>query len=166
MNTLLILFSVLVAIGCFASMIASRPRGHQLTALGNVGEGFQAPVRTYLSDAAIAARYLLVKNGTDANHIALTGVSDIPLGIAVDEATAAEEGVAVALFGLHERGAIGVASGAIAAGDLLVAGATGFVRTLPATTGSYNIIGRALKAAATTEQVEFVPTFPILRVVP
>lgn len=160
------IIALIVAIMLLVSYVASRPRGHQLTPLCNVGEGFQPPVKTYLSDAAITTRYLLVKNGTDANHIALTGVADIPLGVAIDEATAAEEGVGVALFGLHERGAIGVASGAIAAGDMVVPGATGLVRTLPATTGTYYIIGRALKAAASGEQVEFVPDFPTQRVVP
>jgi hypothetical protein len=165
MNTLLSILLIAVAIYAVMAFVASRPLGKQLTALGNVAEGFVPPVKTYYADAAIATRHLLVKIGTDANHIALAGVNDIPLGFATDEAAAAEDGVAVALLGLHCTGALGVASGAIAAGALLVPGANGTVRTLPVAAGSYYIIGRATKAAADTDQVELVATFPILRVV-
>lgn len=146
------------------SLRASRPRG-QTMSLCNIGEGFQPRCKTYLADGALTARNLLVKLGSDFVHVTPAGVSDIALGFATDETSAAEEGVAVNLLGVQERGALGVASGAIAAGDFLVAGATGTVRTLPVTTGTYYIVGRAIKAAADTAPVELVPCFPIQRVV-
>jgi hypothetical protein len=166
MNTLIIISMLLVAILALCSWVASRPRGRQFTPLANVGEGFQAAVQTMLCDAALATRYLLVKIGSDASHVAACGVGDIPVGFTLDTTDAAEDSVAVSKFGLQAEGAKGVASGAIAAGAMLVAGALGTVRTLPVAAGTYYIIGRATKAAADTDDVEFTPCFPIQRVVP
>ncbi len=165
-NALGLFVLVAFAVTAFCRWATSRPRGRQLQAFGNVGEGFQQAVQTFLADAALGSRYLLVKGGTDVRHVAVCGVGDIPKGIALDDVTAAEEGVAVAKFGLHKEGALGVASGAIAVEALLVPGALGTVRTLPVAAGTYYIIGRATKAAADTDPVEFTPCFPIQRVVP
>lgn len=166
MNTLLVLFLLVAMIGALCAIVASRPRGRQLTALGNVGEGFQPSRKTYLADAAIATRYLAVKIGSDANHVALAGVGDIPLGLATDEPPAAEDEVNVALFGVQCECMKGVASAAIAAGDMLVPAANGKLRTLPGAAGTYYIVGRAIKAAPNADDdVEFVPCFPTQRVV-
>ena len=120
---------------------------------------------TKLSDAAITRRSL-VKLGSDENHIAPAGVGDIPLGATRDgSALAAGVLVSFAQFGIYSRELEGVASGAIAAGDLLVPGANGTVRTLPNATGTYYIIGRAKMAAADTLPVVYIPTFPVQRVV-
>lgn len=166
MNVLFTLALILVAILALVAWIASRPRGAQLVPLGNVGEGFQPADKTFLTDAAIGARGLLVKKGTDANHVALCGVGDIPLAFTRDEASAAEEIVTCGFLGLQKEGAQFVASAAIADGDLLVAAANGKVRTLPGAAGTYYIIGRAIKlAAADGDPVEAIPCFPIQRVV-
>lgn len=165
MNTLLLIAGLILAIGLLFSVFRSQPRGKNLTALGNVAEGRQPRVQTFLADAALAARFLLVKIGSDARHVAACGVGDVPLGVAQDTAEAAEEGVAVAKFGLHDEGAIGVASGAITAGEFLVPGAAGTVRKLPVAAGTYHIIGRATKDAADTDTVEYTPCFPIQRIV-
>lgn len=164
-QTIVAILGALLIAALFVSYINSRPRGAQFTALANVGEGFQPPVQTFLSDAAFASRYLLVKGGSDAAHVALTGVADIPKGFILDSTAAAEEPVSVSKFGLHKEGAKGVASGNIAVEALLVPGANGTIRTLPVAAGSYYIIGRATKAAADTDEVEYTPTFPVLRVV-
>lgn len=166
LQTILILATLFVAALLLVGWTASRPRGRQFVPLGNVAEGFHPAVKTYFTDAAVATRYLLGKIGTDSSHVALAGVGDIPLGIISDEAAAAEDAVAVQLFGLHKEGALAVASAAIAAGAFIVAAADGKVRTLPATTGTYYIIGRALKAAAADgDPLEFTPCFPVQRVV-
>lgn len=165
MNTFLLIVGLVFAIGLLFSLLNSKPRGKNLTAFGNVAEGHQPRRQTFLADAAIAFRYALVKIGSDARHVAACGVGDIPLGIAHDSVEAAEEGVTVAKFGLHDEGAIGVASGAITAGEFLVPGAAGTVRKLPAAAGTYYIIGRATKDAADTADVEFTPCFPIQRIV-
>jgi hypothetical protein len=156
---------LIVAALALSAWAASRPRGHQLQGLVNVAEGFQPAIKTYLADAAIATRYLLVKKGSNAAHVAVAGVGDIPIGFATDTPEAAEDGVAVAKFGLLREGALGIASGAIAADDFLVPGAAGTVRKLPVTAGTYYIIGRATADAADTTQVEYTPTFPVQRIV-
>ena len=165
MNALLTIALLIVAVFALAAIIASRPRGQQLTPLCNVGEGFQPAFKTFYADAVFGSRYLLVKTGSDASHIALAGVGDIPKGFTTDVPDAIGDGVTVRLLGIQEFGAIGVASGAIGQDDLLVPGANGTVRTLPVAAGTYYIVGRALKAAADTDTVEYVPTFPVQRVV-
>jgi len=59
-----------------------------------------------------------------------------------------------------------VASAAITAGDLVSGAANGKLRTLPTSAGTYYVLGRALNAAsADGDSVEFVPSFPVQRVV-
>ncbi|HEY1110814.1 MAG TPA: capsid cement protein [Opitutaceae bacterium] len=165
MNIPLILFG-LIAVALLASWIASRPRGGLLRPLANIAEGFAPSNKTYLTDSAISTRFLIAKLGSDVSHVTLAGVNDVPLGVIADEAAAAEDAVAVRLFGLQGEGGIGVASAAISAGDLLVPAANGKLRTLPGTSGTYYIIGRALKAAgADGDPIEFVSSFPVQRVV-
>lgn len=167
MFTILTSLFVLAVILGLVAWITARPRGSQLTALANVAEGRWCGGKTYLADAALATRYLLAKIGSDSGHIAAAGTADIPLGIVTDEAAAAEDPVNVAVFGTTEGSQLVVASAAIAAGDMIVSAASGKVRTLPATTGTYYIIGRAVTAAAADgDLVQITPSFPIQRVVP
>lgn len=144
-------------------------RGRRLPAVefANIAEGTVAGNKSYLSDEALATRFLLVKLGTDANHIAIAGAADIPIGVATDEAAAAEDLVNVGLLGSSSETRKAVASAAIAVGAMIVAAASGKVRTLPGTTGTYYIIGRALQAAgADGDVIEFDPYPCIQRVVP
>ena len=167
MNTFLLILSVIVAIALFTSWIASRPRGHQLFPLANIGEGTHAGPLTKFSDAAIATRYLLGKFGSDVNHVAVAGANDKPLGIIADEASAAEEPVAVQLLGVAESTRKCVTSEAIALTDELYTAANGKVQNLPAAAGTYYKVGRPLQAAAGADEViEFEPCFPVAVVVP
>lgn len=137
-----------------------------LAFLANVAEGTHTSSATRLADAALTTRNLLVKIGSDAAHVAVCGVSDIPLGLATDEPAAAEEPVNVELLGATGRTLLGVASASISAGSLLVAAANGKLRALPGTSGTYYIIGRALGAASNDgDVIAFVPSFPVQRVV-
>jgi hypothetical protein len=169
MNNILILIITAVSLSALLATcvwLAKRNSG-ALTYLANgISDGTHAAAVTLLSDAAISTRFLLVRIGSDAAHVALCGVGDIALGVATDETAAAEEPVNVQLLGIGESTCLGVASAAIAAGALVVAAASGKLRTLPTATGSYHIIGRALVAAgADNDRFEFIPTFPVLRVV-
>lgn len=165
MNILFTILALIAVLALLATCVWLVGR-NSLTFLANVAEGTHAGSITKLADAAITTRHLLVKIGSDAGHVALAGVSDIPLGVATDESAAAEDPVNVALLGVTESTLLGVASAAITAGDLLVPAANGKLRTLPGTTGTYNIIGRAITAAgADGDTIEFVPSFPIQRVV-
>ncbi len=110
---------------------------------------------TYLSDAAIG-RFKVLKAGSDENHVAICGTGDVPYAMSgEDSASAAEADLAVHHFG-DGRPTRGTASGAIANGDLLVPGANGSVRTLPAGAGTYYVIGQAKAAAADGAEVPFV----------
>ncbi|MBI5770827.1 MAG: DUF2190 family protein [Verrucomicrobia bacterium] len=121
---------------------------------------------TRLADAAITTRNAVVKIGSDAAHIAVAGTGDIAIGVCQDEPSAAEDPVSVVHFGSADRTLLVVASAAISAGDMIVTAASGKVRALPGTTGTYYIIGRALTAAtADGDTIELDPCFPVQRAV-
>jgi len=165
MNILFTLLALMAVLALLATCVRLAKR-NPLTFLANIADGTHENGITKLADAAITTRFLAVKIGTDANHVDLAGVSDIPLGIATDEASAAEEPVNVAPFGASTGTLLGVASAAIAAGALVVPAASGKLRTLPTAAGTYHIVGRALLAAgADGDTFEFVPSFPVQRVV-
>jgi hypothetical protein len=165
MNILFTLLALMAVLALLATCVWLAKR-NPLTFLANIADGTHENGLTKLVDAAITTRNLVVKIGTDANHVALAGVSDIPLGVATDEAAAAEDPVNVAHFGATTGTLLGVASAAIAAGDLVVAAASGKLRTLPTAAGTYHIVGRAIYAATGDgDTFEFAPTFPIQRVV-
>lgn len=141
------------------------PVGRRSILAANIAEGqWEGGRKTYLLDAAVTSKQLVAKPGTDADHIAVCGVSDIPKGVITDEGDIGEP-VNVNLFGAARATELGVASGAIAADDFIVPGAAGAVRTLPASSGTYYIIGKALEAAADGKPVQYVPCMPTQRVV-
>lgn len=132
--------------------------GNRLVAC-NIAEGTHCGNVTKLTDAAIATRFLCVKIGSDADHIAVcSAVTDVPIGICTDEADAAEEPVNVALFGSAENTRKVVAGAAINAGALVATMASGKVQTAVAT--QYPI-GRAITAAAADgDVIEIDPILP------
>lgn len=109
------------------------------------------------SDVAVTFKNALVtKTGaTDDRHFKLcTLVTDIPYGILQNDEVASDEpGVikkSISLFGLYHESLPAVAAAAIAANDRLVAdlATPGRVKTIPATTGTYLVIGRSRFAVA------------------
>lgn len=116
--------------------------------LANIAEGRHSTGNlSKKADAVIATRYLLVKFGTDVDHIALAGAADIPLGVCTDLAEAIEDPVNVHLLGSAPGTQFMVASAAIALGDFLQPAANGQVATLTAAAGTHYNVGRALNAA-------------------
>lgn len=166
MNILLVLLSLVAVVFLLklqARGFCSAPR---VLRLANLGVSQHVGSFTKRTDAAHALRYLLVKQGTDAAHVAIAGAADIPYGVATDEASAAEELVSVAILGAQDKTLPMVASAAIAADAFVVSAANGKIRTLPVAAGTYYIIGRALEAAGADEDViEIASCFPIQRVV-
>jgi hypothetical protein len=159
------LLSVFAAV-CLCIWLVATQRGPKFTPLANVAEGRWPGQKTYKATAAITSRYLVGKIGADAAHIAVAGAADIPIGFITDEAEAAEDLVNVNLLGTAHSTQLGIASGAIALGAFVVADASGKVRALPGTSGTYYIIGRALNApAADGDTVEIDPCAPIQRIV-
>lgn len=129
-----------------------RPPSEDRLALANI---VALVPNTYLTDAAIG-RFKVLKKGTDEYHVDVCGTGDVPYAMnQEDSAAAAEANLAVKHFGelCHTRG---TASGAITNGDLLVPGANGSVRTLPAGAGTYYIIGQAKATVADGAEVPFV----------
>ena len=117
---------------------------------------------TRLSDAALATENLLVKVGSDADHIAvMAAVTDVPIGAVPDTPAAAEEEVAVNLLGAASETIEMVAKEAISAGEQVFADATGKVTDLPAGAGTYCCVGTALVAAAADgDEIEVDPCIP------
>lgn len=115
--------------------------------LANIAEGTHAGTITKLADAAITTRFLLVKPGTDGNHIALSGANDCPLGVCEDEPSAAEEPVAVALLGCSPRTVKMVANGEITALAEVYTAASGKISAVSAVAGTYYRVGRAIQAS-------------------
>lgn len=166
--TLLLVALFATALGLLV-VAARRQRGDGFLCFANVSEGTHVGSVARRADGAYG-RYLLYKIGSDANHVALADVADIPIGAGDDESTAAEDILNVRLFGAQGETMLLQPSAAINAGDMIVAAANGQVRALPAVAGTYYIIGRALNTvsgsfAATGQLLESDPTFPIQRVV-
>ncbi len=162
--------ALIIILGCVAlvgvALLLARPTPVRWE-VSNIAEGTsETGNRTYLADAAITARHLVVKSGSDLNHIAVAGTGDIPLGVVDDQADAAEDPVNVQLLGAKRGTILMTASAAIALDAMVVSAASGKIRTLPGTTGTYYIIGRAREAAgADGDVIEVIPCFPIQRVV-
>lgn len=112
---------------------------------------------TLAATAAITFKNAVVtKTGAadDRTFKAVTLVTDVPYGILQNDEVAADEVGAiiksVSVFGLYPESLPAVAAAAIAAGDRLVPdlATPGRVKTIPGTTGTYMVIGRARYAAA------------------
>ena len=155
MNTIaMILGALLLAFLATCVWLAKRNSG--LTFLANIAEGTHSGAITKLTDAAITARHLLYKLGTDAAHVAVSGAADLPWGTIDDEAAAAEENVAVQLLGKGSSKRM-VASAAINAGVAVYAAASGKV----AASGSV-VVGISLSAATTDgDIIEVVDVAPV-----
>lgn len=119
--------------------------------------------RSFLSDAALATRHALVKKGSDENHVAIiAAASNQPLGICQDEASAAEEGMSVAMLGSVSGSILGVAGEAIGADVDVYSKGDGTLGVEPTSAGTYWLVGRSVKAQATSgEPIEFRPCLPL-----
>ena len=126
----------------------------------NIAEGTHGGGQiTRFTDAAITTRFLLVKKGSDANHIAVcSAITDRPLGVCTDEAAAAEEPVNVALLGSSKSTLKVVAAGALTAGTRVAVTAAGKVQTAVAT--QYPIGITLTDAGADGDIIEIDPINP------
>ena len=120
-------------------------------------------VLTKKADAVHAAHNLIVKIGSDANHIAVAGAADKPLGICTDAPDKAEYPAAVELFTGPDTGNA-VAGAAVAVDDELYLAANGkLVNAATAGAGDVYHCGRALTpAAAADEEIEIEGKSPEL----
>lgn len=134
--------------------------------MANIGEGTHEGSITRKADAALA-KHLLVKAGTDANHVAVCGAGDVPYGPVDDEADAAEDIINVLLLGSAKQTVKCVAVEGITAGELVFTAAGGKVQDEPAGAGTYYQVGVALTTVTTDgDIIEVDPVGPIKFVVP
>jgi hypothetical protein len=114
-----------------------------------------------LADAA-AIRFYVAVPGTDARHVKYSSsAADIPTGVFADGADAAEDDVAIALFGKGESKVVKM-SGAGSKDDYVcsTADGSGKARVLPTVAGTYYIFGKLLNDALDGEEAaiaDFVP---------
>lgn len=156
MTTLTILSALTMALAVAVLACAALQRKHatrsadsQFLDLENIAEGVHANGEiSVLTDAAITTRHLLYKDGSDDQHVAVCGASDIPLGAIEDEASAAEERVAMRALGSKPGTMLMVASEAITRGEHVYTAAAGKVSDLSAVAATYYEVGVALTAAA------------------
>lgn len=123
-----------------------------------------------LPDAAITTRNLLYKVGSDADHVAVCGASNIPIGTIDDEVSSAEVSAGNQFLSVKLLGKGGtkrmVASEAISAGAKVYTAASGKVSLLSASAGTYYEVGTALTAAAADgDVIEVADSSPIKVVV-
>jgi hypothetical protein len=113
-----------------------------------------------LADAALTTRHLLVKRGTDADHFAVNGATNIPLGVCQDEPAAAEDPAAIALLGAVKGTVKMVASEAMATTDVDVyAAASGKI----ALTGVVKVGILRTTASADGDICEVEPCIPVVQ---
>lgn len=122
------------------------------------------------ADAAITFPFAIVKTGSDDRHFAATAnVADIPRGVVMHDTVSSDDVAAlikktVAVFGLFPESLPVPASAPIAAGAQVVADPAnpGKAMQLPATAGTYYVIGRARFAVVTAgDPVSLIHQVPV-----
>lgn len=79
------------------------------------------------------------------------------LGVITEGGAASSD---VAILGVFDGVLRGKTSGTVAVGNKLVVDSDGKVKALPATAGTYTVVGIALQAGVADELVEFAPMAP------
>ncbi len=120
----------------------------------------------YKADAALTTRHMLVKAGSDDNHVAIiAAASDEPLGIAQDEPEAAEDAVNIAVLGAFPGTVLVVAGETVTANEDAYSKGDGKVMDEPAVAGTYWKIGRFITGGSSGDEVEMQPCAPVKVVV-
>lgn len=144
----------------FKKIPPARPAGIQFA---NISEGtFEHGVKTYFGDATTSSRYLLYKQGSDADHVAVCGAGDVPLGPSDDMIDDTGVPIAVKLLGAAKGTMRVVSDGTIANGDRVTTGANGKAAK-QATTGNLSF-GKAVissdMTAADGDVITIIPALP------
>jgi len=125
----------------------------------NIAEGTHAGNLTQYLETTVLSRYTLGKPGAASGGLLVAGAADKPLGVITDEGVSGDP-VNLALLGSASSTLLARAGASISAGDALVPNATGQAIPLPATPGTYYVIGQAVADASSGALVEFDPTVP------
>lgn len=117
-------------------------------------------VLTKTSDAAIGSS-ILVKFGTDADHVDVCGAANTPIGVALTSTSGASQSIRILLL----CGSVSTmtASGTVTFGSLLEPGALGTAAILGGGVGTHHVVGRSLETK--TNAVMKVQTFYFQKVI-
>jgi hypothetical protein len=127
---------------------------------------------TRRADAAHDATHLVVKQGTDAHHVAVAGASDRPIGTTQDQPSAAEDIIAVDPLSSGTPGTRKFrCTTALAANIDIFTAASGRVRALPGSGGgTAYLVGHTIELAAQVGTndylVEAIPCTPVATTIP
>lgn len=149
-----------------AGQVLGGRRGMFATANSESSTGTHRKTLTKLADvtSAFNYRHLLVKAGGDADHVALCGAANLPVGVTDDQPAAADDPVNVRLLGSSDQTVRMIAATAIATETDVYAAANGFVQALPGSVGTYYKVGRTkavgLAIATNVYELEVEPVQP------
>ncbi|MDR1458578.1 MAG: DUF2190 family protein [Puniceicoccales bacterium] len=130
----------------------------------NIAEGTHEGNITKVAKIDITEKYTLVKiDDSDSVMVDICTNSDLPIGVATDEASAGDI-VNVALLGSADT-IKAIATEAISAGKLLMPAADGKITAIGTEAGTYNCIGIALNSAIANGMVEVLSCVPTRYVV-
>ena len=144
------ILAVLCMVALFAVLAWSARRGYrgsEFRAFANVGEKEHRETITKKADAAIG-RYLLVKFGTDGDHVNIAGAGDVPIAATGDESAAAEDLIVLKMLGQYPGSIKLTANTAITAGSAVYSAAAGKVTTSVLAPAGTKFIGVAITATA------------------
>lgn len=139
-------------------------RRSQGIGFANIGEGtHEHGIKSYIPDAGTNSRYLLYKIGSDADHCAVCGAGDTPLGPSEDQADTnnLDLPIAIKLVGAVKGTVLMITDGTVVNGNRVKAAANGQVT--PAATGDVSF-GIAIlptdNVAAAGDPIEVIPAIP------
>ena len=168
-------FALLALVPIIRAARRKAESGEPETLFANIAEGVHQEFFSRLPDVALGSYFLLAKAGSDADHAALCGAADVPIGIYQDTtlgqfgATQLDMPLSIKALGAGAFTAKVAINSTVALGDLLVPAASGYARTLPAagaTPATYYVIGRALRGGAAGDVIEIDPTLAIVTQLP
>lgn len=164
-NTKLILISL-------AALFVGGLRDAFCTANVEGATGTHAGAFTRRADAAHTATHLVLKQGTDARHVAICGAADRPIGTTQDQPSAAEDIIAVDPLSSGTPGTRKFrCATALAANIDIFTAANGLVRALPGSGGgTAYLVGHTIELAGqvgTSDYlVEAIPCTPVATTIP
>ena len=115
-------------------------------------------VTKILETAAITQRYTLVKAGSDDTKVQPCGAGEQAIGVAFDEGEVGDL-IMVEFFGANDRTCLAPVAMTITTMPLVIAAAGGKITPLPASAGTYEVIGRVIEGAKVSDSglAEFAP---------